>query len=78
MIFVIEVLGTNQVYTHYRKWSQDGTWERILEALNRLSRKKQNRSPDPRYGIVDSQSVKTQYSRLQLSKHNLKSSWFES
>ena len=49
------------VYTHYRKWSQDGTWERILEALNRLSRKKQNRSPDPSYGIVNSQSVKTQY-----------------
>ena len=49
------------VYDHYRKWCRNGTWERILDALNQKARQKQGRKPTPSYGIVDSQSVKTQY-----------------
>ena len=49
------------VYDLYRKWCSNGTWERILDALNRKARQKQGRAPTPSYGIVDSQSVKTQY-----------------
>jgi putative transposase len=49
------------VYDHYRKWCRNGTWQKILDALNQKSREKQGREPVPSYGIVDSQSVKTQY-----------------
>ncbi|MBF0352119.1 MAG: IS5 family transposase [SAR324 cluster bacterium] len=49
------------VYDHYRKWCRNGTWQKILDALNSLARQKQGRSATPSYGIVDSQSVKTPY-----------------
>jgi putative transposase len=49
------------VYDHYAKWSKRGVWEAGLDALNALYREKKGRQPQPRYGIVDSQSAKTQY-----------------
>ena len=49
------------VYCHYRNWNLNGTWEKVLDFLNRKTRKKKTRDPEPTYAIVDSQSVKTQY-----------------
>lgn len=49
----------NSVYYHYRKWCKDGTWERINAALRRQERQQRGRDPEPRAGIIDSQSVKT-------------------
>jgi len=49
------------VYDHYRDWSTRGIWEKILHFLNEEHRKKQGRKAKPSYGIIDSQSVKTQY-----------------
>ncbi len=47
------------VYYHYRKWAEDGTWERINTDLRRAVREKSGRDPEPILAIVDSQSVKT-------------------
>ena len=47
------------VHTWYRTWRQDGTWERINEALRQQTRKAADRDPSPRSSAADSQSVKT-------------------
>ena len=49
------------VYDHYRNWCYRGLWEQILDNLTKLNRKESGRSDTPSYGIIDSQSVKTQY-----------------
>ena len=48
-------------YDHFSRWSKRGVWEAALDALNPRHRAKCARSPSPSYGIIDSQSVKTQY-----------------
>jgi len=47
------------VYYHFRKWSRDGTWQRINRAMGFLERRRVGRFPRPSAGILDSQSVKT-------------------
>jgi putative transposase len=47
------------VHTWYRRWRQDGTWERIHEALRQQVRRQAGRDPSPRSSAADSQSVKT-------------------
>ena len=47
------------VYYYFRKWSKDGTWHTINEALRKAEREKRGRKPEPTGAIVDSQSVKT-------------------
>jgi putative transposase len=47
------------VHTWYRRWRQDGTWERINEALRQRARRQAGRHPSPRSSAADSQSVKT-------------------
>jgi len=47
------------VYYHYRKWSKDGTWERMNEALRLMVRQEAGRQEQPSAAIIDSQSVKT-------------------
>jgi putative transposase len=47
------------VYYHFRKWSVDGTWQRINRAMGFLERRRGGRFPRPSAGILDSQSVKT-------------------
>ena len=47
------------VYDHYRRWSRLGIWERIIDELSELYRKKNGKDATPGYGIIDSQSVKT-------------------
>jgi putative transposase len=49
----------NSVYYHFRKWSCDGTWQRVNEALRQQERQRQQRHPEPSAAIIDSQSVKT-------------------
>lgn len=49
------------VYDYYRRWCEDGTRERVLDALNTGDRVQRDRNKQPSYGIIDSQSVKTQY-----------------
>ena len=47
------------VYYYFSKWSADGTWKRVHDALVQAVRKGAGRSADPTVGILDSQSVKT-------------------
>ena len=47
------------VYGYFTRWQDDGTWERITDALRRQLRRKLGRDPEPSAGILDSQSVKT-------------------
>jgi putative transposase len=49
----------NSVYYHFRKWSCDGTWRQVNEALRQQERQRQARDPQPSAAIIDSQSVKT-------------------
>ena len=47
------------VYRYFRAWRQDGTLNRMHDALReRVRAKQQGRNPQPSAGIVDSQSVK--------------------
>jgi len=47
------------VYTYFRRWRKDGTWERLNTALREAVREKQERHQQPSAAILDSQSVKT-------------------
>lgn len=49
------------VYDYFKQWCEDGTWEKVLDILNEKGRLRQGRQAQPSYGIIDSQSVKTQY-----------------
>lgn len=47
------------VWTSFRTWRADGTWEHIHTALREAVRVKQGRESTPSAAIIDSQSVKT-------------------
>ncbi len=47
------------VYDYFRRWKQDGTWERMNTALRRQLRVALSRDPEPSAAVLDSQSVKT-------------------
>lgn len=47
------------VYSYFRIWRDDGTWERIHDALRSDVRRAAGRDPSPSAAIIDAQSVKT-------------------
>jgi transposase len=47
------------VYTYFRKWRDDGTWQRIHDTLRAEVRERAGRHKHPTAGCLDSQSVKT-------------------
>jgi len=47
------------VYTYFRNWRLDGTWQSIHDSLRRKVRKAAGRHPQPSAAILDSQTVKT-------------------
>jgi putative transposase len=47
------------VYTYFRDWRHDGSWERMNAALRTELRIADGREPEPSAAILDSQSVKT-------------------
>lgn len=49
------------VYDHFSNWNKRGVWEAALEEVNQLHRTDKGKAATPGYGIIDSQSVKTQY-----------------
>ena len=49
------------VYDHFSKWNKRGVWETCLDRLTALRRQQAGRNAKPSYGIIDAQSVKTQY-----------------
>ena len=47
------------VYDYFAKWRDDGTWQRMMDALRAQVRVAAGREPTPCAASVDSQSVKT-------------------
>lgn len=47
------------VYTYFRAWQRDGTWERLNDELRDLVRQRAGRNAQPMAAILDSQSVRT-------------------
>ena len=47
------------VYDYFRKWRNEGVWERIVTTLRECLRLQAGRQATPSAGIIDSQSVKT-------------------
>ncbi len=47
------------VYTYFRTWRLDGTWQRIHDRLRRQLRRAVGRHPEASAAILDSQTVKT-------------------
>jgi putative transposase len=47
------------VYDYFAKWRDDGTWQRMMDALRSQVRVADGREPTPSAASVDSQSVKT-------------------
>ena len=46
------------VYDHFAQWRDDGTWQRILDALRRQVRVAGGHDPSPSVASIDSQTVK--------------------
>lgn len=47
------------IYTYYRNWRRDGTWQRMHDVLREQLRRAAGRHPQASAAILDSQSVKT-------------------
>jgi len=47
------------VYGYFRRFREDGTWDKIHDYLRERVRKQAGKNAEPSVGIIDSQSVKT-------------------
>lgn len=47
------------VYSYFRQWSRDGTWQRIQQRMVQRLRQRLGRTRHPSAGVLDSQSVRT-------------------
>ena len=48
----------NTAFWYFQEWQQDGTWDRIEDALRRRVRRGAGREAGPSAGIADSQTVR--------------------
>jgi putative transposase len=53
-----DLLPKSTVWDYFQQWRDDGTWQRITDALRRKVRVAEGRDPTPRVGYIDSQTVK--------------------
>jgi transposase len=54
-----DLLPKSTVYDYFARWRDDGTWQRIVDALRKEVRLAAEREPTPQVAYIDSQSVKT-------------------
>ena len=45
------------VFYYFQKWCCDGTWEKAMKRLTKISRIQKGRNPNPTYALIDSKSV---------------------
>jgi putative transposase len=53
-----DLLPKSTVWDYFQQWRDDGTWQRIVDALRPKVRTAAGRDPTPRVGYIDSQTVK--------------------
>jgi putative transposase len=53
-----DLLAKSTVWDYFQQWRDDGTWQRITDALRRKLRVAEGRDPTPKVGYIDSQTVK--------------------
>ena len=53
-----DLLPKSTVWDYFQQWRDDGTWQRITDALRTKVRVAEGRDPTPRVGYIDSQTVK--------------------
>jgi putative transposase len=54
-----DLLPKSTAYDYFAQWRNDGTWQRLLDALRTQVRVAAGREPTPSAACIDSQSVKT-------------------
>jgi putative transposase len=54
-----DLLPKSTVYDYFAQWRDDGTWQRLVDALRVQVRVAAGREPTPSAASIDSQSVKT-------------------
>jgi putative transposase len=54
-----DLLPKSTVYDYFAQWRDDGTWDKLIQALREQTRVQAGREPTPSAICIDSQSVKT-------------------
>ena len=54
-----DLLPKSTVYDYFAQWRDDGTWEKMVQALRERTRVQAGRESTPSAACIDSQSVKT-------------------
>ena len=54
-----DLLPKSTVFDYFAQWRDDGTWQRLVDALRRRVRTAAGREPTPKVASIDSQTVKT-------------------
>jgi putative transposase len=53
-----DLLSKSTVYDYFSQWRDDGTWQKLLDALREAVRQQTGRNPAPSAGSIDTQTVK--------------------